>query len=79
MISILNKIFGSKRTVSVELAENVKLTVVHAAGGGAHATLEENTGMFLRREQTYFASIDDLAKSLMLTDNRIIGKLSKAF
>ena len=75
---LFNNLFG-KKTVVVALDKNVKLTVEPAVGGGARATLEENGAVFTRRETCWFANINDLAKSLTLTDDALIRKLSKAF
>ena len=74
---LFNNIFG-KKEVTVQLAENVKLTVIPTTGG-VNATIVEMGEVFIRRERAYFATLDDLAKSLSLTDNAIIRKLSKAF
>lgn len=74
---LFNNLFG-KKEVTVNLAANVQLTVIPVTGG-VNATLSENTGMFLRQERAFFASLSDLIKSLKLTDEKIIGKLSKAF
>ena len=71
-------LFNKKTVVTVNLAENVKLTVTPTAGG-VHAVLAETTDMFLRQEKAFFATVEDLAKSLGLTDEKIIRKLSKAF
>ena len=79
MISIFNKIFGKKKTVSVKLAPNVSLTLTPATAGGCHATLTETIDIFFRRESCYFSTLEELTKSLRLTDNVIIKKLSKAF
>ena len=76
MIKLFN-IFG-KKSVTVALDKNVKLTVIPVTGG-ARAVLEENTGMFLRQERAFFASLSDLTRSLNLTDDAIVKKLAKAF
>ena len=78
MFNMFN-LFNKKKTVVVNLASNVKLTVVPAVAGGARATLEEMGDIFTRREQAYFATLEELTNSLQLSDNVIIGKLSKAF
>ena len=77
MFSKLFNIFG-KKEVTVNLAANVQLTVIPVTGG-VNATLSETVGMFRRQERCYFSSLNDLTKSLGLTDNVIIEKLSKAF
>ena len=76
MIKLFN-IFG-KKSVTVQLDRNVTLKVEPTIGG-CHATLTERGEYFDRSEKAYFASCDDLVKSLGLTDNVIIRKLSKAF
>ena len=76
MFSKLFNIF--KRTITVNLTPNVSLTLVPVCGG-VNATLTEMGDMFTRQEKAYFASCDDLIKSLRLTDEKIIKKLSKAF
>ena len=77
MFNIRN-LFNHKSEVTVNLASNVSLTLVPVTGG-VNATLTENTGMFIRNERCYFASLSDLVSSLRLTDDRVIRKLSKAF
>ena len=77
MISILNNIFG-KKSVTVALDTNVRLTVIPTVGG-VNATIVEMGDMFIRNERCYFASLSDLVRSLNLTDDHIIKKLSKAF
>lgn len=76
MFNLFNNIF--KRTVTVQLDSNVKLTV-EPVTGGANAIIVENGDIFTRRETCYFATCDELIKSLRLTDEKIIRKLSKAF
>ena len=78
MINLFN-LFKTKKTVVVALDKNVKLTVEPAVGGGARATLTETVGIFNRSEHCYFATCDELIKSLRLTDEKIVRKLSKAF
>jgi hypothetical protein len=77
MFNILNNLFG-KKTVTIDLASNVKLTVIPTVGG-VNATIVEMGDMFIRNERCYFASLSDLVRSLNLTDDHIIKKLSKAF
>jgi hypothetical protein len=77
MISILNNIFG-KKSVTVALDTNVRLTVIPVTGG-VNAVLSENTGIFTRTEKAFFASLSDLTRSLNLTDDAIVKKLAKAF
>jgi len=76
MIKLFN-IFNRKE-VTVQLDSNVKLTVEPVVGG-VNAVLIENGDIFVRRETCYFATCDELIKSLRLTDEKIIRKLSKAF
>ena len=75
---MLFNLFNSKKTVTVQLDRNVKLALTPTVGG-VNAELTETTDMFLRQERAFFATLDDLVKSLGLTDNVIIRKLSKAF
>lgn len=77
-MNIFNKLFNSKRTVSVKLDDNTKL-VVKPTTGGVNAELTTTSGMFIRNERAFFSSIDELVNSLQLSDNVIIKKLSKAF
>ena len=77
MFNKLFNIFG-KKSVTVQLDANVQLTV-EPTTGGAYATLEERGEYFDRTERAFFATCDDLARSLRLTDKCVIRKLSKAF
>ena len=77
MFKLFN-IFNSKRTVSIQLDRNVQLTVTPTAGG-VHAVLTEDTGMFRRQEKAFFATLEDLTRSLRISDESIARKLSKAF
>ena len=76
MIKLFN-IFG-KKSVTVALDTNVRLTVIPVTGG-VNAVLSEMGEVFSRQERCYFATCDDLVRSLGLTDDKIIKKLSKAF
>ena len=76
---LFSNIFKTKKTVTINLAENVRLTVTPATAGGVYATLSETGEFFNRTEKAYFITLRDLVKSLRLTDDRIIKKLSKAF
>ena len=76
-MNIFKTIFG-KKEVTVDLDTNVRLTIIPVTGG-VNAVLSENTGIFTRTEKAFFASLSDLIKSLKLTDETIIRKLSKAF
>ena len=69
----------NRKSVTINLDRNVKLTLVPAAGGGANATLSEMGEVFSRQERCWFASVDEIVSSLRLTDKKIIRKLSKAF
>jgi hypothetical protein len=71
-------LFSKKKTVTIDLASNVKLTVIPTVGG-VNATIVEMGEIFSRQERCYFASLSDLVRSLNLTDDQIIRKLSKAF
>ena len=77
MFSFKN-IFKTKKTVTINLDKNVQLTVIPVTGG-VNATLTEMGEIFSRQERCYFASLSDLTRSLNLTDDQIIRKLSKAF
>ena len=77
MFNIRN-LFNHKSEVTVNLASNVSLTLVPVTGG-VNATLTEMGEIFSRQEKAYFASLEELTKSLKLTDGKIIRKLSKAF
>ena len=79
IIMLFSNIFNRKKTTTIKLDTNVSLTLVPAAGGGVHATLSEMGEYFSRQEKAYFASLEELTKSLKLTDGKIIRKLSKAF
>ena len=73
-------IFNRKSSkVTVNLAENVKLTVIPVTSGVVYAVLYKYDGIFTRQEHEWFATLDDLVRSLNLTDDVIIRKLSKAF
>lgn len=75
---MLFNLFG-KRTVVVNLDDNTKL-VVKPVTGGANAELTTISGeRFMRTERAFFSSCGELVNSLRLTDEKIIGKLSKAF
>ena len=75
---MLFNLFNKKTVVTVNLDANVTLKV-EPVTGGVNATLTEMGDIFIRRESAFFASLEDLTRSLRLSDNRIIGKLSKAF
>ena len=75
---MLFNLFNSKKTVTVQLDRNVKLALTPTVGG-VNAELTETTDMFLRQERCYFSSLEELTRSLRLTDDRVIRKLSKAF
>ena len=76
MIKLFN-IFG-KKSVTVQLDDTTSL-VLKPTVGGANAVLTTTSGVFVRTERAFFASVDELTKSLSLTDDVIIRKLSKAF
>ena len=78
MLNKLLNIFGSKKTVTVKLDTNVSLTLVPAVGG-VNAVLTETGEMFTRTERAFFSTVEELIKSLGLTDDQIVRKLSKAF
>ena len=68
-----------KRTVvTVNLDANVTQKVEPVCGG-VNAILSERGDIFDRTERAYFSSLEDLIRSLRLTDDVIIRKLSKAF
>ena len=77
-MNIFKNILNRKSKVTVNLEENVKLTVIPVCGG-IYAVLYKYDGIFTRQEHAYFATLSDLCDSLRLTDDRIIRKLSKAF
>ena len=74
---MLFNLFG-KKTVTVKLDETTSL-VVKPTTGGVNAELTTTSGMFIRNERAFFSSCEELTRSLMLTDETIIRKLSKAF
>ena len=78
MFNLFKNILNSKKTVTINLDANVSLTLVPTTGG-VHAVLSESGDIFTRTERAFFGSLDDLVKSLRLTDDRVIRKLSKAF
>jgi hypothetical protein len=71
-------LFNRKKTIVINLDSNVRLTVVPTTGG-VNATLEERGEYFDRSERAFFATLSDLVRSLRLTDDALIRKLSKAF
>ena len=71
-------IFNRKSEVTVQLDDTTSL-VLKPTVGGANAVLTITSGIFVRTERAFFSSCDELIKSLSLTDDRIIRKLSKAF
>ena len=77
------KLFNRKKeVVCVWLAENVHLTVTPAVaikGGGAYAVLQIRGEFINRTEKAYFITIRDLVRSLGISDEAMIRKLSKAF
>jgi hypothetical protein len=75
---LFSNIFKTKKTVTINLDKNVQLTVVPVCGG-VNATIVEMGEMFTRTERAFFSTIDELTRSLSLTDNAVIRKLSKAF
>ena len=78
MFNLFKNILNHKKEVTVKLDTNATLTVTPAAGG-VNAVLTETGEMFTRTERAFFSTVDDLVKSLRLTDSEIIRKLAKAF
>ena len=76
MFKLFNNLF--KKSVTVDLDSNVSLTLEPTVGG-VNAILEENGDIFCRREKAFFGTVEELIRSLRLTDEEIIKKLSKAF
>ena len=76
-MNIFKTIFG-KKEVTVQLDDTTSL-VLKPTVGGANAVLTTTSGVFVRTERAFFSSCDELIKSLRLTDDRVIRKLSKAF
>lgn len=76
MIKLFN-IFG-KKSVTVQLDDTTSL-VLKPTVGGANAVLTTTSGVFVRTERAFFATLSDLTRSLRLTDDALIRKLSKAF
>ena len=77
---MFNKLFNifNRKEVTVQLDDTTSL-VLKPTVGGANAVLTTTSGVFVRTERAFFSSCDELIKSLRLTDDRVIRKLSKAF
>jgi len=76
MIKLFN-IFNRKE-VTVQLDDTTSL-VLKPTVGGANAVLTTTSGVFVRTERAFFGSLEELTRSLRLTDDAIVKKLAKAF